>query len=174
MAAKTTKTTVSPGHKAWDQARGVEPRRDPKTIDHNFVADPRGGPSFKLRTASRSRAIRNGRTKAKASKPRAFHRPQAKEQYNGPEYLSGSGGAGGVKDGHAVRRARWTAEPDTPRSAGLQARQRQNRTLRVRPRSRSARTTSPGICGQAGSGPFTTATRARASADSNPRQPRPK
>ena len=43
MTAKTTKNTVSPGHKAWDQARGVEPRRDPKTIDHNFVADPRGG-----------------------------------------------------------------------------------------------------------------------------------
>ena len=54
MAAKTpparlaerTKTSgaASPGHRAYDVARGVQPRQPARAIDTGFVADPRGDP----------------------------------------------------------------------------------------------------------------------------------
>lgn len=46
---KPAKTAVSPGHKAYDLARGVKPANKPAVIDRSFVADPRGGPELVAR-----------------------------------------------------------------------------------------------------------------------------
>jgi hypothetical protein len=60
MTTKPIKTAVSPGHKAYDLARGVKPANKPAVIDHSFVADPRGGPPL---VAKHGVSVRDNRTK---------------------------------------------------------------------------------------------------------------
>jgi hypothetical protein len=62
MTTKPTRTGVSPGHKAYDLARGVKPANKPAVIDHSFVADPRGGPELK---APHGVAVKDNRTISK-------------------------------------------------------------------------------------------------------------
>jgi hypothetical protein len=47
MKKPATKEPASPGHDAWDKARGVQPKNAPKVIDRSFVSDLRGGPEIR-------------------------------------------------------------------------------------------------------------------------------
>jgi hypothetical protein len=60
MKTSTTKEPASPGHKAWDVARGVQPKIPPKVINRSFVADPRGGAEL---VAKHGVAVKDNRTK---------------------------------------------------------------------------------------------------------------
>lgn len=57
-----SKQPVSPGHRAHDIARGVKPPSKPALIDHDFVADPRGGAPL---VARHGVAVRDNRTQTK-------------------------------------------------------------------------------------------------------------